>query len=124
MAANQKNSNLFTYVDSNGTTWNKRGPIDTAINAIDGSAALTAGAPVWTDTKRRRCRKAVFVDPTTFRTVRFPVYTTAAFTAITGATTLSQNVPGETAAVTYNLSEKIEEKQPIAKASRNLADHA
>lgn len=124
MAANQRNSNLFTYVDGNGTTWNKRGPIDTAINAIDGSAALTAGAPVWIDSKKRRCRKAVFFDPSTFRTVRFPVYTAAAFTAITGATTLAINVPGETAAVTYSLSEKIEEKQPVAKTSRNLTDHA
>lgn len=124
MAANQRNSNLFTYTDGNGTVWNKRGPIDTAINAIDGSSALTAGAPVWTDTKKRRCRKAVFFDPTTFRTIRFPVYTAAAFTAITGSTTLAVTVPGETAAVTYSLSEKIEEKQPVAKTSRNLADHA
>jgi hypothetical protein len=124
MAADQPNSNLFTYVDDNGTTWNKRGPINTAINAVDGNAALTAGAPEWTDTKSRRCRKAVFFDPTTFRTVRFPVYTTAAFAAITGATTLALHVPGETATVTYNLSEKIAEHQRVAKTSRNLADHA
>lgn len=124
MAANQRNSDLFTYVDDNGTTWNKRGPIDTAINAIDGSAALTAGAPVWTDSKSRQCRKAVFFDPTTFRTVRIPVYTAAAFAAITGATTLDVNVPGEVAAVTYSLSEKIAEKQRTAKTSRNLPDHA
>lgn len=123
MAANQRNSNLFTYHDDNGVTWNKRGPIDTAINALDGSAALTAGAPVWTDQKSRRCRKAVFFDPVTFRTVRFPVYTTAAFAAITGATTLGVNVPGEVAAVTYSLAEKIPEFQRAAKTSRNLQDH-
>lgn len=124
MAADQKNSNVFTYVDDNGTTWNKRGPIDTAINAIDGNAALTAGAPLWTNTKSRRCREAVFYDATTFRTIRFPVYTTAAFAAITGATTLSVHVPGETATVTYALAEKIPEKQRVAKTSRNLIDHA
>jgi len=125
MAANQKNFDVFTYVDNDGTTWNKRGPVDTAINAIDGSAALTAGAPVWTDSGRRKhCRKAVFYDPSTFRTIRFPVYTAAAFAAITGATTLNVNVPGETAAVTYNLSEKIDEKQPVAKTTRKLIDHA
>lgn len=123
MAANQKNFNYFTYVDNNGTTWNKRGPIDTAINAIDGSTALTAGAPVWTDTGRKKhCRKAVFFDPGTFRTIRFPVYTAAAFAAITGATTLAVNVPGETAARTYSLAEKIDEKQPVGKTSRNLPD--
>lgn len=124
MAANQRNYQMFTYVDNNGTTWNKRGTLDAAINAIDGSSALTAGAPVWEDGGRFRCRKAVFFDPTTFRTVRFPVYTAAAFAAITGATTLAVNVPGETAAVTYSLSEKIDEKQPVGKASHQLPDHA
>lgn len=124
MAANQKNSNLFTYVDDNGTTWNKRGPIDAAINAVDGSTALTAGAPVWTDTKSHQCRKAVFFDPTTFRTIRFPVYTAADFAAIDGTTTLAITVPGETATVTYNLAEKIPERQRVAKTSRNLPDHA
>ena len=124
MAANQKNYQMFTYVDDNGTTWNKRGQVDAAINALDGSAALSAGAPVWIETKRKRCRKAKFFDPTTFRTVEFPVYTAAAFAAITGATTVNVNVPGEVAAVTYNLAEKIGEKQPVAKAARQLPDHA
>lgn len=124
MAANQRNSNLFSYVDDSTAVWNKRGPIDTAINAIDGSTALTPGQPLWTDSKSRRCRKAVFFDPTTFRTIRFPVYTAAAFAAITGATTLNVNVPGETAAVSYSLAEKIPEMQRQAKASRNLPDHA
>lgn len=124
MAANQKNSKYSTYVDDSGTSWNARGPIDTAINAIDGSAALTAGAPVWINSKRRKTREAVYFDPTTFRTTRFPVFTAAAFAAITGASTLAVNVPGETASVTYSLSQKIGERQPVAKASRNLADHA
>lgn len=124
MAANQKNSNLFSYVDQNANVWNKRGPIDTAINAIDGSTALTAGKPLWTDSKSHQCRKAVFVDPTTFRTIRFPVYTAAAFAALTAGTTLNVNVPGETAAVSYTLSELIPEKQRVSKASRNLPDHA
>jgi hypothetical protein len=124
MAANQRNYQMFSYVDDNGTTWNKRGTVDAAINAIDGSSALTAGAPVWLNTKRKRTREAVFVDPTTFRTARFTVYTAAAFAAITSATTLSLNVPGETAAVTYNLSQKIGEKQPVARDTRQLPDHA
>jgi hypothetical protein len=123
MAANQKNSQLFTYVDNQGVTWNKRGPIDTATNAIDGSAAFTPGAPEWFDSVAKRSRKVVFFDPTTFRTYRFPVYTATAFAAITGTTTLAVNVPGEVAAVTYDLSQKIDEKQRIAKASRNLTDH-
>jgi hypothetical protein len=124
MVAAQRNFQMFTYVDDNGTTWNKRGTEDAAINAIDGSAALTAGAPVWINTKRKRTREVVFVDPTTFRTARFPVYTAAAFAAITSATVINLDVPGEAVTVAYNLSEKIGEKQPVAKATRQLADHA
>lgn len=125
MAANQRNFQMFTYTDNNANVWNKRGVLDAAINAIDGSSALTAGARVWPKrTRRYHTREAVFFDPTTFRTVRFPVYTAAAFAAITGASTLAVNVPGEVAAVTYNLSEKIDEKQPVGKATRQAADHA
>ncbi len=120
--ANQRNYQMFTYVDDNGDTWNKRGMLDAAINAIDGSAALTAGEPVWLDTPRKQTRKAVFFDPATFRTVKFTVYTAAAFAAITGATTLLVDAPGEAAPYTYNLAAKIAEKQPVAKGTRRLPD--
>lgn len=122
--ANQRNTNLFHYTDDAAVAWNARGEIDTAVNAIDGSAALTPGAPVWIDSKRKSTRKAVFYDPATFRTKRIVVYTPTAFAAITGATTLAVNVPGNTTPVTYSLSAKIPERQPVAKTSRNLADHA
>ncbi len=122
--ANQRNFEMFTYVDDNGDTWNKRGVVDTAVNAIDGSAALTAGEPVWIDTARKQTRKAVFFDPQTFRTVKITVYTAAAFAAINGATTLAVHLPGNTAADTYSLAAKIAEKQPVAKATRKLADSA
>lgn len=124
MASNELNYQVFTYVDENGTTWNKRGELDTAVNAIDGSAALTAGAPMWPRRSRlRHTREAVFQDPTTFRTKRIIVYTAAAFTALTGSSTLAVNVPGLATTVTYNLIEKLGEKQPIAHATRQLADH-
>lgn len=123
MPADQPNSKLYTYIDDNGTSWAMRGPIDTAINAIDGSAAFVAGTPVWLNSKKRRAREAVFQDPSTFRTKRFPVFTPTAFAAITGTVTLAVQVPGETAPVTYNLAQKKGEVQPIAKASRNLIDH-
>src|SRR5262252_994814 len=111
MAQDSRNSNLFKYVDDNGTTWNARGELQTAVNAIDGSTALQAGAPVWIDTGRRQTRKAVFFDPATFRTKRVVVFTAAAFTAITGSSTLSVPVPGSSTNVTYSLSQKIPEKQ-------------
>ncbi len=124
MAANQVNFQVFTYTDDNGAVWNKRGELDTAVNAIDGSTALTAGARVWPRrTRRYHTREVIFQDPTTFRTKRIVVYTAAAFAALTGASTLAVNVPGNTAAVTYNLSDKIPERQPVGKATRQLTDH-
>jgi len=122
LAQDSRNTNLFTYVDDNGTTWNARGELQTAVNALDGSAPLTSGAPVWLDTGRRRTRKAVFYDPATFRTKRVVVFTAAAFAAIDGTTTLAVPVPGSATSVTYSLAQKIAERQPVAKTSRNLPD--
>lgn len=122
MAQDSRNTNLFTYHDDNGTVWNARGELQTAVNAIDGSTALTAGSPVWLDSKRRSTRKAVFYDPATFRTKRVVVFTPTAFAAITGTSTLAVPVPGSATSVTYSLSQKIPERQPVAKTSRNLAD--
>lgn len=119
MAADQRNYQVFTYVDDNGTTWNKRGLLDTAVNAIDGSTAATADTPLWTDAPSHSSRKAVFIDPTTQRTIRFTVYTSAAFAAITTSTTLARHVEGETATVTYSLAEKIPEKQRVGKTITN-----
>lgn len=122
--ANQPNYQVFTYVDDSARSWNKRGILDTAQNALDGSAALTAGAPTWPRQSRRyRTREAVFYDPTTFRTRRVVIYTAAAFAALTGTSTLAVSVQGNTAAVTYSLAQKIGEKQPIGKATRQLTDH-
>jgi hypothetical protein len=123
--ANQRNYQVFTYTDDNGQTWNKRGTLDVATNAIDGSTPLTAGVREFPKRSRRfGTRQAVFFDPTTFRTARFTVYTTAAFTAITGASTLAVNVPGEVATVAYSLFQKIPERLPVARSTRQLADHA
>lgn len=123
MARNQKNFSYFTYVDDNGTTWNVRGEDGGAGTAVDGHAALTAGAPVWgRQTTRRHVRYAEATDPTTFRKVRFIVYTPTAFNALTGGQDIAVLVEGLATTVNYDLSAKIAEKQPIAAASRHLAD--
>lgn len=123
MARNQKNFAYFTYVDDNGTTWNVRGEDGGAALAIDGHTAFTAGAPVWgRNTRRRHVRYVEATDPTTFRKVRFIVYTPTAFGAIAGGDLVSVQVAGDATAVGYNVSAKIPEKQPIAAASRQLAD--
>jgi hypothetical protein len=125
MAANQTNFQIFSYTDDNAAVWNKRGELDASVNALDGSTVLTAGKPLWPRASARyHTRYAVFQDPTTFRTKRIVVYTPAAFAALTGASTLNVNVPGNVAAVSYTLIEKIAEKQPVAHSTRQLADHA
>lgn len=125
MAADQKNFQLFTYLDDNAQSWNKRGELDAARNAVDGSTAFGAH-PAWgAETPRHRVRKAVYVDGTTFRSKTVIVYTPTAFAALTpGTSTLAFHVEGETATVTYTLAGKIPEKQPSAQGSRQLADHA
>jgi hypothetical protein len=123
MARNQKNFSYFTYVDDNGDTWNVRGEEGGAGTGIDGRTAFTAGAPVWgLNTRRRHVRYVEATDAGTFRKLRFVVYTPTAFAAITGGQVIAAAVTGDTATVSYAVSAKIAEKQPIAAASRHLAD--
>lgn len=123
MARNQKNFSYFTYVDDNGTTWNVRGEDGGSGSGVDGHATLTGGAPVWgTNSRRRHVRYVEATDSTTFRKVRFVVYTPTAFAAISGGDTIAVQVPGLATTVNYAVSAKIPEKQPIAAASRHLAD--
>jgi hypothetical protein len=125
MASEQKNFGLFTYTDNTGQAWNKRGELDAIRNAVDGSTAFGAHPAFGAETPRHRVRKAVYQDPTTFRTKTIIVYTAAAFAALTvGTSTLSFKVEGNTAAVVYTLAALIDEKRPSAAAARNLADHA
>jgi hypothetical protein len=122
--ATQPNFEIFTYVDDNAATWNKRGELETAVNAIDGSTALTAGVRVWPSESRRfHTRKVVFRDPTTFRTKRIVVYTPAAFAALTSASTLAVAIQGQAGTITYNLIGKIPERQPQAATTVKKADH-
>jgi hypothetical protein len=124
MAADQKNFNLFTYVDDSSASWNKRGEDNSVLNAVNGSTAF-GGNPTWQDSKRRRARAIIYRDSTTFRTKRVIFYTAAAFAAITeGTSTLALHVEGETATVTYTAFQKLAEKKPSSGGARQLADHA
>lgn len=124
MAANQINFQTFTYVDNSGRSWNKRGMLDTAQNAIDGSTPLNATNPTWPHKSRRyQTRAAVFQDPQTFRTRTAIIYTEAAAAALTGASTLAVSIPSEVAPITYNFIGMNPEKQPKVKSARPLADH-
>lgn len=125
MPADQKNFQLYTYVDDQGVSWNKRGELDAVRNAVDGSSAFGSNPNWGTESPRHRVRKMVYQDPSTFRTKTVIMYTAAAAAAVAiGTDTLSFHVEGETAAVAYTAIAIIPEKQPRAAGSRQLADHA
>jgi len=125
MVAQQKNFQLFSYTDDNAQVWNKRGELDAIRNAVDGSTAFGAHPNWGRESRRHSARKAIYTDPTTFRTKTILVYTPTAFSAlVVGTATLSFMVEGEATAVVYTLSKKVGERQPSAQGSRQLADHA
>lgn len=124
MAADQRNFGLFTYVDNDAVSWNKRGEVEAVRQAVDGNAA--AGAhQLWKDGGRYRSRKIIYQDPTTFRTKTVVFYTAGAFAAIVLRTdTLSFPVEGEVAAVEYTAVAKVAERKPGQRFPAQLADHA
>lgn len=123
MARNQKNFQLFTYVDDNGTSWNVRGEDGGAASAVDGHATFTATAPVWDrNTTRQHVRYVVYEDPTTHRTIKPIIYTPTAYAAIALGSTLAVSVAGLTTTVSYNATKKIPEKQASRKSARQLPD--
>lgn len=125
MVAQQRNMQLFSYTDDSAQVWNKRGELDAIRNAVDGSTAFGAHPNWGRESRRHSVRKAIYTDPTTFRTKTIIVYTPTAFAALTpGTSTLSFMVEGNVAAVVYTLSKKVSERQPAAQGARNLADHA
>jgi hypothetical protein len=113
------NRTYYHYVDEQGINWNVPG--DTVWGAAAASGGSAAGAyPAWgRNTKRRHVRYAVFQDPTSFRTRKMIVYTAAAFTALTSASTLAVQLVGASTPVTYKLIAKIPEKQPLQFTGRH-----
>jgi hypothetical protein len=125
MAVEQRNFQLYTYVDNNGVSWDKRGEQDAVRNAVDGSTAFGAH-PAWgRETRRHRTRKVIYRDATTFRTKTVIMYTAAALAAITlGTSSLTFFIEGEATGVVYLAYKVIAENQPSVGAARQLAEHA
>lgn len=124
MAATQTNFQLFTYVDDNGVSWNKRGEDGGPAAAVDGHAAFGTHPNWGRETNRHSTRKIIYRDPATFRTVKAIFYTAAAFAAVALGDIIAVTVPGEVAAVNYAAIKKVGERQPAAAGARQLADHA
>lgn len=124
MAADQRNMNLFTYVDDSGVSWNKRGEDASPASAVDGHAVFGAHPNWGRETPRHSVRRIVYQDATTFRTKKPIFYTAAAFATVALGDIIAVHVPGNVATVNYAAVKKIGEKQPSAAAARQLADHA
>ena len=124
MAAAQKNFQLYTYVDDNGVSWNKRGEEDDLRSAVDGSTPF-GNHPNWgRESRRHSTRKITYMDSTTFRTKTVIFYTAAAFAAVALGDVIAFPVEAEVDSVNYAAVKKHAEKQPAAAAARQLADHA
>lgn len=125
MAVEQENFSLYTYVDDNTVSWNKRGEKEAVRQAVDGSSA--AGAhPGWGRSSARHSPRTItYMDLTTFRTKRVIFYTAAAYAGITlGTSTLTFVIPGSATGVVYTANKKTAERSPSAAAGPNLAEHA
>jgi hypothetical protein len=122
MAADQTNFQNYLYVDDNAVEWTKRGR-DGPASAVDGHASGT-GAPMWQDSARRKARRVIYQDATTFRTFSAIIYTPTAFAAIADGDIVAVHVGGETGTVNYAAIGKSAEKRPKTGAARQLADHA
>lgn len=122
MAVNMLNKSWQAYVSDDGNTYNILAQTGGPLGAVDGHTTdLTK--PKWGPvSKSHRPRSATFYDPATFRTVKGPIYTAAAFAAIISTTTVSVGVVGSATAVTYSLLGKDGEVNKPARTSRNLAE--
>jgi hypothetical protein len=120
----QRNWNYYTYVSSDGTTYNIRAAVEWAAIAAHGLAARTPGAPRFMATRQKAPRKFTYRDVTTGRSRQGPVGTSAAFDAAALDDTEDFNIPGLATVVEHILVKKIGEKVPVTLVGTQLADHA
>jgi hypothetical protein len=120
---NQKNFGYQTYVDDDGTSWNKRGETGGAAAAVDGHAAAVATQPVWEERPHNTVRKVIYQDATTGRTITPIIYTAAAYSEIAKGDVVAVAVAGLATAVNYTaIDKKPEHKRGTPTFTRQLAD--
>jgi hypothetical protein len=124
MPADQRNFGYFTYESGDGNSYNLRCGSEWAAISAHGLAARSSANPRMIPSKQQRPRAAVYVDLTTGRTKQGPIGTAAAWTALAIGDTQDFHVEGETAAVTYTLARKTEEKIPGSVIQSFRPDHA
>lgn len=118
----QRNFKWYRYIDDKARNWALRADAEMGDNTSFGLLAFDATDPPFGPQSRRHVpRRVVYQDPSTFRTRVVVCGSSAALAA--APATISVSVPGNTAAVTYNLAGSLPEKLQTAKTSRPLADH-
>jgi hypothetical protein len=121
--SNEPNKQWYRYVTDGGVNCGVMADQDWGNNAASGLAGFNAAdIPFGPQTRTHRTRHALYRDPVTFRTVKHPVGTAAAFLAL--PSTISVPLPNSVTPETYNLAQRIPEKLRIPGPSRNLADRA
>jgi|SRR5215471_5880238 len=119
--SNEPNKQWFRYVDNTGRNWAIQLDQDWGVSANSGCTAFNATDPAFgPQTRTHRVRKALYVDPATFRTKKVPVCTTAAYAAL--PSTISVALPGSATPETYQLAQRLDEFIRQPRTSRNLVD--
>jgi hypothetical protein len=123
MPAEQRNLQWYRYVDDNGANRAIMTEKDWGDSTASGCTTIAGGETVFgAQSKTHHTRKVVYRDPTTFRIIKYVVCTAAAYAAL--PTTQQVWVPGLATQVTYNLQQRIPEKQRIpTSTSFNKIDH-
>lgn len=125
MPADQRNFDYGAYVSDDGNTYALKSDAAWIAEAQSGGSSGAGHPNYGRKTTRRSPRMATFRDATTFRTFTGPVFTAAAYAALTvGTATRALHVPGETATVTYTLVKKTAERVPTNVIGRQDPDHA
>ncbi len=125
MPADQRNFGYSDYLSDDGTHYCVKADSNWIANTDSGGAACTTNIAYGKDSTRRHKRSVVFRDTTTFRTVKEPVFTPTAYSALVATpVTIAVHVPGETATVTYTQDATNPEKLGRTAITRNDPDHA
>lgn len=124
MPAVQRNWNYFTYVSSDGTTYNLRADVEWAAVAAHGLDARTSGAPRYIASGQKQPRRWIYRDSTTGRTKTGPIGTSADFDAGTLGDVVAFAANGLAGTVNYALAKQVAEKVPTTLVGTQLADHA
>lgn len=125
MPADQRNFAYSDYLGDDAVHYCVKADANMVALAATGGAACTTAISYGRDTTRRHKRSATYQDPTTFRTVKTPIFTPTAFAAlVVGTSTVAIHVPGNTATVSYTLVKLDAEKRPRTVIGRTDPDHA